>query len=318
MKTKSTAVAYPTIPILFVAGVRDGTRIPAHNTMGMAITDKNKEVRTETTVKKSESGSDVFTLNGEEMEINDDMKKILDTFRDKAGKDVKLRIESNNYKIYSGSSDSGMAALVYALNDFLETDFSQDELADIAMYGSESSIRSVFGGLNEIVVEGRERPKGVLLASAEELNEIGILAITFDREGRYSAREIFRTNQNSTLWETRLEYAPHWEKEIKEAIEEENWDKFLKNAQENCQHAHNLFELSGKRMHNKEMTCARIDVDNVRLSGTPCYWTAGGGNVLNVFSYGDHVEEAKRKLKERGWDTVPYVVAPGPSIIESE
>ena len=58
MKNKTTAVAYPTIPIIFVAGVREGTRIPAHNTMGMAITDKNKEVRTETTIEVKDNGED--------------------------------------------------------------------------------------------------------------------------------------------------------------------------------------------------------------------------------------------------------------------
>ncbi len=318
MKNRVVAVAYPTIPVIFVAGVREGTRIPAHNTMGMAVTDLNEETRTETSAEINNLGKDFFFLNGKETAISDDVKKIFSIFIKTCNKKVNLTIRSNNYKIYSGSSDSGMAALVFALDKLFETNLSTDELADIAMIGSESSIRSVYGGLNEIVVNGLEKPKGILLASEKELSDIKIFALTFDKSDRYSAREIFETNQSSYLWKTRIELVPYWEGQIKQAIKERDWNKLLKNAEENCMHAHFLFELSGKRMHNKEMTAARIDVDEIRLSGLPCYWTAGGGNVINVFSFGEHAEEVKKELIKRGWNPIDYKIAPGPKIIHSE
>lgn len=49
MKEESTAVAYPTIPIVFVSSVHPD-RIPLHNSMGLAVTDIKDEVRTETSV----------------------------------------------------------------------------------------------------------------------------------------------------------------------------------------------------------------------------------------------------------------------------
>lgn len=318
MKKKSIAVGYPTIPIIFVAGVREGTRIPAHNTMGIAVTDMNEETRTETKIEANDSGKDVFFLNGEEIEINEDMRKIINVFREKSGQSASITIRSDNHRIYSGSSDSGMAALVFALNDFFETGLSTDEIAEISMIGSESSIRSVYGGLNEILVDGLEKPKGELIASNEDLKDIRIFALCFDKPGRYSAREIFETNQSSYLWKTRMEFAPFWEEKIIQSIKEKNMEKMLRYAQENCMHAHFLFELSGKRMHDKDMTRARIDVDEIRLSGLPCYWTAGGGNVINVFSFGEHAPKVRQELVKRGWNPIDYKVASGAKVVKSE
>jgi mevalonate pyrophosphate decarboxylase len=323
MLERAKAIAFPTIPIIFVAGVREGTRIPAHNTMGMAVTDLSEKVRTETValagggLGKNETR---FFLAEKEVDLGQtpDLAKIIGIFREKSGFEEGLRIESNNYNIYSGSSDSGLAALVFALDALFETGLGQDELADIAMIGSESSIRAVYGGLNEIYVEDLEKPRGELLAAPEELSEIKIFALNFDKPGRYSAREIFETNQANPLWKTRMEFAPYWEREIKEALREKDWNRLLYNAEVNCMHAHFLFECSGKRMHNKEMTCARIDVDEIRLSGIPCYWTAGGGNVINVFSFGEHASKAKAELEKRGWKPIEYKVASGAKVTEKK
>jgi len=314
------AVAYPTIPVIFLAGVRPGTRICPYNTMGLAVTDLNEEVKTETIVEKVEGKETKFILGGEELDLNEakDLAEIISIFREKSGKDFGLKIESTNYKIYSGSSDSGLAALVVALNELFETKLSIDELADISMIGSESSIRSVYGGLSEIYTEGLEKPKGEQLASEEDLKDVKVFAVNFDNPGRYSAKEIFEVCQASPLWNSRVEMIPYWEKEIKAALKEKKWDKLLFNAEENCMHAHFLFETSGKRMHNKEMTCARIDVDEIRLSGVPCYWTAGGGNVLNVFSYGEKALKAKEELEKRGWKPLAYKVASGARVIEKK
>lgn len=320
MVEKVRAVAYPTIPIIFLAGVRPGTRICPYNTMGMAVTDLKGEVRTETMVEAVKGKETKFILGKKELDLNEnkDLAKIIDIFREKSGKDIGLQIESKNYKIYSGSSDSGLAALVYALDILFETNLGQEELADIAMLGSESSIRSIYGGLNEIYTAGLERPKGEQLASEEYLADIKIFALNFDRPSRHSAKEIFAICQANPLWQTRLDYVPYWEKEIKEALKEKDWDRLLFNAETNCMHAHFLFECSGKRMHDKEMTRARIDVDEIRLSGIPCYWTAGGGNVINVFSYGEHGLKAKAELEKRGWKPVEYKVAPGAKVVEKK
>lgn len=312
------AVAYPTIPIIFVAGVKEGTRIPAHNTMGMAVTDLKEEVRTETVVKAAKGKGTKFILGEKELNLseNKDLDKIIKIFREKSGRDDGIEVESKNYKIYSGSSDSGLAALVYALDAFFETKLTQDELADISMIGSESSIRAVYGGLNEIYVEGLEKPRGEMLATPEQLKEIKIFALNFDKPGRHSAREIFETNQANPMWKTRLEFSPYWEKQIKDALKEKNLAKLFENAEQNCMHAHFLFECSGKRMHGKEMTAARIDVDEIRLAGIPCYWTAGGGNVINVFSFGKDAKKAKEELEKRGWKPLEYKVASGAKVIE--
>ncbi|RLJ04506.1 MAG: hypothetical protein DRP18_04610, partial [Candidatus Aenigmatarchaeota archaeon] len=128
MKRESIAVAYPTIPVVFVSSVHPD-RIPLHNSMGLAVTDVKDEVRTETHVKLLKKKKIEFYVNGKPLEKQklQDAVKIIEIFRknQKAG----LRIESRNYKIYSGSSDAGAAALVFALNDLFETNYSLDKLA---------------------------------------------------------------------------------------------------------------------------------------------------------------------------------------------
>ena len=75
------------------------------------------------------------------------------------------------HNIFSGSSDSGAAALVFALNELFVTNFPKEKLAELGNKISESAIRSIYGGLNKYVVsEGK--PHGLQLASEKDLREI--------------------------------------------------------------------------------------------------------------------------------------------------
>jgi mevalonate pyrophosphate decarboxylase len=322
MKSKSVAVAFPTIPIIFVAGVRPGTRIPIHNTMGMAVTDLNEETRTETSVEVMEKSFGVkFFFGNQEVDFEKekDLKKVIDVFLEKSNFEGGLKIVSNNYKIFSGSSDSGMAALVTALNDLFELNLNLNELADIAMIGSESSIRSLYGGLNEIYTEGLEKPVGELLASDKELEKIRIFAMGFNYPSRYSAQEIFKINQSNPEFKYRLLEVPKWEKAIKDGLKEKNFEKVFDVAERNCRNAHYLFECSGRVMRKKEMMIASMDVCEIRTElKLPVYWVAGGGKVISAITWEPFAEKVLIELRKRGQNPIEYKVGSGAKIVKSE
>ncbi len=317
---KVKAVAYPTIPIIFVASVNE-KRIPLHDTMGLAVTDSKEEVRSETTaeVRPKKEGLS-FILGGKPL---DDEKRMIDImnvfneFKQAAKKDVGLKIESSNYNIFSGSSDSGAAGLVFVLNELFATNFPKEKLVELGNKISESAIRSIYGGLNKYIVS-QGKPHGLQLASEKDLKEIRIFAFCFNYKTRVSAQEIFDICRTSPYWKMRLKRVHVWIKNIEEGLKSKDWKRVFSNAEENCANAHYLIEGGGKRCRRKEIMNICIDVEEIRASGLPAYWTAGGGKVISVFSWGKDSEKVLEELKLRGNMPVEYKVASGPKIVQKE
>ena len=310
------AEAYPTIPIIFVSSSRDN-RLPLHNSMGLSVTDKNNDTKVETKITRTDSGKiDRFLLNGEKLpeERLASMEEVLKLFKKETGKNYGVSVESNNYKVFSGSSDAGAAAYVKGLNELFNAGMQTGQMGLLANSISESAIRAVYGGLNTLVVEGPGAPYGKQLASEDDLKDIRIFAMGFEYDSRLSAAEIFQLTRSNPFYEYRLKMLPQWEAKIKLGLLRKDWDTIFSNAEDNCSNAHYLIESSGARARKKEMMNAVIDVEEIRASGLPVYWTAGGGKIINAFSwepYGDKVLEA---LKERGQKPVEYKVAPAAHI----
>lgn len=106
--TTAVIEAYPTIPIIFVSSARDN-RLPLHNSMGLSVTDMDNETRVETKITLTDSGKiDRFILSGEKLpdERLASMKEVLKFFKKETGKSYGVSVESNNYKVFSGSSDA--------------------------------------------------------------------------------------------------------------------------------------------------------------------------------------------------------------------
>ncbi|HLD58245.1 MAG TPA: hypothetical protein VI977_01210 [archaeon] len=317
---KVKAVAYPTIPVVFVSSVRDN-RWPLHDTMGLAVTDLKEQTRTETTVEKTSSGKlDSFIVGKEKLpeERTMSVSEVLKIFQKESGKNFGIKVESTNYAIYSGSSDAGAAALVVALNELFETNFPIGKIAELGMMVSESAIRAIYGGLNIMVVEGIGAPYGKQLASEKDLKDLRIFAMGFDYPTRVSAEQIFQLTRANTFYEYRLKMVPQWIAKIKLGLLDKDWNLVFSVAEENCSNAHYLIESSGKRCRKKEMMNAVIDVEEIRESGLPVYWTAGGGKVINAISWGKEAEKVLAELKKRGQKPIEYKVAPGAKVIEKK
>ena len=76
LKKSVTAVGYPTIPVIFLAGVNEN-RVPLYDTMGLAVTDLKAETRSETVIAATEDeGTLEFLLEGRQMSDQRRLKDI--------------------------------------------------------------------------------------------------------------------------------------------------------------------------------------------------------------------------------------------------
>jgi len=331
LKKRVSVVAYPTYPIVFVSSVK--LRIPLHDTMGLAATDLDDTVKIVTTVERIDGDEITFTVNGESLPVErlESVKSVIDKFRELAGVTEKFgfKITSTNEKVFSGSSDAGAAAFVKAMDEMFGTNLSTDQLCSISMMISESGIRAILGGFNEMVVSGHDMIVGdqpVMMggvpATAENLTGIRIFALGFNYESRVSAEQIFHATRSHPEYEMRLKRIPIWIANIKQALLAGNWNKLFWNAEMNCANAHYLIETSDHDLwcRKKEMLEACADIRAIRDTGLPAYWTAGGGTVIMCFSWGPEAEKVKDELIARGYGDVlvEYKVAPGATVLESE
>jgi mevalonate pyrophosphate decarboxylase len=287
--------------------------------MGMAVTDAKEETRSETTAELLNENRVEFLLEGKPVDPRKqkDIERVVGVFQKAAGTAKGVRMTSSNHKIYSGSSDSGAAAIVAALNEIYGTDFSIEKLASLSMAISESGIRSVYGGLNAIFLSPGGF-YGAQLASEKDLANIRIFAMGFDYEARVSAEEIFQLTRSNPFYEYRLKAVPQWIAKIKLGLLRKDWSTIFSVAEENCSNAHYLIESSGKRCRRKEMMNAVIDVEEIRESGLSVYWTAGGGKVINAITWDPHAEAVLAELRRRGQRPIEYKVASGAKVIFSE
>ncbi|ASI13850.1 mevalonate pyrophosphate decarboxylase [Candidatus Mancarchaeum acidiphilum] len=312
------AEANPTIPIIFVSSVRDN-RLPLHNSMGLSVTDNEGKTKVVTHISRTDSGElESFILNGKALQLErvQSMSEVLRAFQKESGKNYGIKAESDNYNVFAGSSDAGAAAFVVALDKMFGTNYETEKIAFLANKISESAIRAVYGGLNTLVVEGPGAPYAKQLASEEDLKDIHIFAMTFDYDSRLSAAEIFQLTRSSPFYDYRLKMVPQWEAKIKLGLLHKDWNMVFSNAEDNCSNAHYLIESSGGRARKKEMMNAVIDVEEIRQSGLPVYWTAGGGNVINAFTWDPYASDVLKELRSRGQKPVEYKVAPSARVTE--
>ena len=121
--------------------------LPLNSSFSISL-DEN--FSTETSVEFS--AQDQLELNGESMQLDYKIKKILNYFRTVSQNFSFVRIESrNSFPTAAGlaSSASGYACLALCLNDLFEVNLSRRELSVLIRSVSGSACRSVYGGFVE-------------------------------------------------------------------------------------------------------------------------------------------------------------------------
>ncbi len=317
MKERTTAVAYPTIPVLLLGGLKNREkRIPFYTTMGLAVTDDRESVRTETVVSGGQGGQVEFFINGERLvkvpgTRSEDIFRAIDILRSRAGYHGGLRIYSNNYNIVTGSSDAGAAALVTAISDFFGLDIEKDELMEIGRFASESVYRSMVGGLSLTEVVG-ERCRARQVASEGDLRDFRIFAIPFEGE-RYSADTIHeKIVTHPQFWE-RVEGREEVVSRALRAVEKNDLVELMRIAEEDAMNFHYLLEWVGVRVIKDPMYEVTNCVREMRETGVQVYFTVAGGNMVYVYCTVRDEEEVGEKLKK--YRALKYKVA-GPPFIK--
>lgn len=320
MKLITKAVAYPTIPIVFLGGINPN-RAPLYDTMGLAVTSLDNNTRTETTIELANKQNENISFYINNQKISGKRgKQILNqiqNFMNYIEKKDSIVIRSTNYDIFSGSSDSGLAALFTALNDFFELNFTKDELLSYAMKGSESAGRSLYGGLTITKVD-----KNTLtvkqLASEHQLASLKLFSIPFHYKSRVSADEIHEAIVTNTNFLERVNKIPKWIEIISNAIKANDYLTVLKNAEENIQNAHELLEGVGLFVRKQEIIQLCDDIVKMRKNGIHAYYLIGGGNLVTIATIDNYSDEVTKFLNKKKWIFHKFKVAGPPRIIPLE
>jgi mevalonate-3-kinase len=307
-----TAVAYPGLPVVFAEGFRDYEhRVSMHSHASLALTGRMEGVYSETTVRKADSSS--FTLNGEVVSGSraTGVLELAAELMALAGVDYGVEVASVNKGIYSGSSDSGAAALAVALNSLLELGLSREELCVHARRVSETAYRSVYGGLSEYIIEGRGNVCTGLLADESFFNGVRVFACPFDLE-RYSADELHLKVVTHPDYVSRTGQADGRITELKKFIKEGDVDGLLRLMESDAKAVHRLFEGVGLTVVKPEMRRLCELVEGLRSRGVKAYWNVAGGSVVYVFALKKYSDEVVDVLSKSGIVYTEFKVA-GPA-----
>ena len=321
MKNKSIAVAYPTIPIIFLGGINPD-RTPLYDTMGLAVTSMDEQTRTETSVEVSNLDNEInieFLINGSKIGglRGQQIINAIQSFLSLNNLSANVSIKSNNYNIYSGSSDSGLAALFTALNDVFGLHLSKDDLLRHSMKGSESAGRSLFGGLT--LTKSTTKPPTVeQLASEKDLQEIKLFSVPFYYKSRVSADEIHAGIVKNAKFQDRVNKIPEWVEQIQSSLKKKDFVSLLKTAEENIRNAHELLEGVNLQVRKREMLDLCEDVETMREKHLEVYFLIGGGNLVTVATIDEYANEVAEFLSKKKWTFCNFKVASAPKIIKSK
>ncbi len=326
MKKKSVAVAYPTIPIIFLGGIHSD-RTPIYDTMGLAVTSQDETTRTETSIEiipdnqlpsKSETPYVKFMLGGKELTglRGEQIVKAIKSFMLNSNITANILVNSTNYNIFSGSSDSGLAALFTALNDILDLNYSKEQLLEYSMQGSESAGRSLFGGLT-LTLSNTSPPTVLQLASHSDLEEIELFSVPFNFDERLTADEIHAGIVTNRNFENRVQNIPNWVNRIKIALDTRDFLEVLEAAEENIRNAHELLEEVGLVVRKPKMLELCNDIHQMRKDDIPAYFLIGGGNLITIATLKEHANKVTSVLTAKKWKFYHFKVASAPKIVQS-
>ncbi|MFH1403411.1 MAG: hypothetical protein ABIH11_04000 [Candidatus Altiarchaeota archaeon] len=291
-----TAVAYPGLPLIFAEGFRDyGNRTSMHSHASLALTGTNGGVNTKTTVSLAETTS--FTIDGRTPSgpRSKGVYELATIFISMSGMDAGVVVESVNNSIYSGSSDSGAAAVSSSLNHLLGLGLSKSELSDHARRISETAYRSIYGGLSEYFID-----KDGVISTDQALDDsvfsdVRILACPFDYD-RYSADELHLKVVEHPDYHSRISQVNDRMLELKQLSRKEDVEGILCLMESEAKTVHGLFEGVGLTVIKPLMKAVCSSVESMRSEGVPAFWNVAGGSVVYVFTFNDSEDRVKEAL----------------------
>jgi len=315
VKSVSRAVAYPGLPVIFAEGYRDAKRRSSwHSHASLALTDTFDRMRTETVAEPLGEGISL-TINGKSPsdQRSQATRALIDEIRGLAAVRTGLKITSENHEIVTGSSDSGAAALVLAINDLLEINLSQEMMVKLAHKSSETAYRSIIGGLSECIVAG-DRITAKRLAKPSFFDDMLILGIPYDLP-RHSADDLHRRVVSHPHYCERTNEVMRRLGELSRIVEEKDLIGFMQLMEADARTVHTMFSEIGLQVIKPKMKEATDLVEGMREDGIQAYWNVAGGSQVYVFTLKKYGKDVTRRLKDKDLRYRNYKVADGAKII---
>jgi len=304
---KAAAKAHTNIALIKYWGKRNEPLIlPTNNSLSLTLDG----FYTKTTVDFHEDYSkDEFILNGVAVtgEEYNRVVGFLDLIRKQAGKDLHAKVDSiNEVPTAAGfaSSASGFAALAAAGTRAIGMELNDQELSRLTRQGSGSACRSIYGGFAEW--EMGEREDGLdsyaVPIAPQGYWDIRVAAVvlTATKKKVSSRAGMKRTVETSPFYSGWIDSIPADLKEIKQAIEEKDFEKVGTVAEANCQkmHATTLGAVPPFTYWQDSTIRVMQTVQEMREKGIPAFFTIDAGPNVKVLYLPENEKNVEKTLRE--------------------
>ncbi|MGC8608341.1 MAG: mevalonate-3-kinase [Thermoplasmata archaeon] len=283
------AISYPTIGIVLLGGISNKkTRTPRHTSAGIAYTNLDNNIKTETSLY--EDTETHVRINGKESD--DASRSVMGSIEAYRNRILNrwgcknISIDSTNYGILSGSSDSGAAALGKAVESSIDSDIDLHDIENNMRAVSESVGRSLFGGLTITWSDGYfAYTERILDESA--FRDFLILGFSFDYKRNPSdvIHENIVKNEN---YSKRIRKAEERAHKIKELSRYSDIEGIFDIAEADTDDYHEILRDSGVNVIKENMGSLIEQLKQVRKVIWNRYIVTGGSNVYAVVKKYDY------------------------------
>ena len=307
----ATAIAHPNFALIKYWGKSNfGGNIPAMSSLAITL----DSMISETTVSfPDELKQDTWILNEVEQPSLGQIQPPCEYLKKISPIDQPCLIESkNNFPTAAGlaSSASGIASLVSALDNILETKLSRQQMIEAAMLGSGSAVRSLFPGFVLLDVNEKDVTCETILETEEwPLNVI--VCVTSTNQKTMSSRQGMEISRKTSPIYS--DWVRNHQEDIElalQAITEKNFHQLGKIAEQNCLKMHQVMKTSQPSIDYWSLaTHACVEnVKDMQGKGVPVFFTIDAGPQVKIICEPDVSKEVVTLMEK-----VPGVQ----SIIES-
>ncbi len=299
--------------VILLGGISDKiNRFPLYTTAGIAYTGINEDIFAETVVyvgREPRRG----ILNGQKIEAKPGERspfELLDKYRDKMldhlnlDSSYNLSFESNNYKILSGSSDAGAAAMGRCVAELCGDSLNIRKYENDFRTISESVGRSLYGGLTITPKIEGQLPKTEALLSASDFADYVIVACHFESSKRVSADLIHENIVKHKDYWKRIASADARGRELKSLAGKKDIKGIFELAKRDTHEWHGLLRDVGVRIITEEMQTYMNRLNEI-TSFWNSYLVVSGSNVFTFVRREDADKVKEEAIK---YNAVPTIL----------
>jgi len=317
---KATAIANANIALIKYWGKRDSKLILPHNS---SISMTCSGLTTTTTVEfDPKYEQDTVLINNEELK-NDDKNVLghLERIRNLAGiKGFARVVSETNFPVAAGlaSSASGLAAVTLAAITAAGLKLGEKELTQLARQGSGSASRSISEGFVEWH-RGQKEDGSDSYAEALAKNDWWpnfrmLVTIVTEAQKKVGSRAgMSKTVANCPYYKGWLESIEEDLKQVREGIQERDFEKVGSTAEYNCLKMHATMMTTRPSIIYWQPATLEImhAVQFWREEGLSCYFTIDAGPNVKVMCLEKDQKELEKRLRELSMVKDVIVCGPG-------